>query len=699
MTVEYRPRVEAIVGAGVEKPVESDSSARGGSAPALELRLLGLMTVSRDGAALALPASRKVRALLAYLALAPQPVARSRLCELLWDVPNDPRGELRWCLSKVRGLLDEPDRRRVLTRGDTIALDLADCAVDAIEVTRAIEAGIDKLNPQRLRALSTLFAGDFVDGLEVDRSPQFDAWVVAQRRRLRGCHAALLEHLAEGAPADDALGYLEKWLQLAPFDQRVHEMMLRTLGQSGRIREGEEHLAATVKLFEAEGLDSRPISEAWRTARTGAGRAASPRPDASPPAMATVGPEFTNGSQAGEIAGTPRRASIAVMPFVEPGATGSARGRSAGGLACDVITRLAKLRSLFVIAWGTVLALHERSMGPQEAGRTLNVDYVVSGSLQRHAKRLVVAVELVEARTARIVWAEVFDRKLDEAFLVLDEIGDKIVASVASAIETVERNRAILKPPSTLDAWEAHHRGVWHMYRFNRTDNDRARHFFEMAVRLDPTFARAFACLSFTHWQNAFQGWSHREQETEKAYALAGQSLMVDDQDPAAHWAMGRALWLRGKDDQSISELQHAVDLSPNFALAHYSLSFVQSQTGDAQAAIGSADHSRQLSPFDPMLFGMLATRAMALVRLGRFEDAAEWAVKAAARPNAHAHVQAIAALCLALADRQEEARVMAAAIRQSLPNYRVDDCLAAFRMAPEGEANFREGARRIGMD
>ena len=92
------------------------------------LRLLGPMTISRDGAPLALPASRKVRALLAYLALAPQPVARSKLCELLWDVPNDPRGELRWCLSKVRGLLDEPGRRRVRHRGDTIALDLADCA-------------------------------------------------------------------------------------------------------------------------------------------------------------------------------------------------------------------------------------------------------------------------------------------------------------------------------------------------------------------------------------------------------------------------------------------------------------------------------------------------------------------------------------------------------------------------------------------
>ena len=128
----------------------------------------------------------------------------------------------------------------------------------------------------------------------------------------------------------------------------------------------------------------------------------------------------------------------------------------------------------------------------------LNVDYVVSGSLQRQDKRLTVTVELAETRTARIVWAEVFDQKLDDAFLVLDEIGNRIVASIASEIETVERNRAILKPPNSLDAWEAHHRGLWHMYRFNQADNDRAQHFFEMARAPRPDL-RARLCRPVLH--------------------------------------------------------------------------------------------------------------------------------------------------------------------------------------------------------
>lgn len=386
------------------------------------------------------------------------------------------------------------------------------------------------------------------------------------------------------------------------------------------------------------------------------------------------------------------------MPFLDRTSGSGARGRLADGLAHDVITRLAKLRSLFVIAQGTVFALGERGVGPEEAGRTLNVDYVASGSLERRGDRVSIAIELTETRTGRIVWADVFDDALDDAFLVLDEIGNRIVASIASEIETAERNRAILKPPNSLDAWEAYHRGLWHMYRFSRADNEQAQHFFEMAVRLDLTFARAYAGLSFTHFQNAFQDWADRDRETDNAFRTAGQSMMIDDRDPAAHWAMGRALWLRRQPEQAVAELETAVELSPNFALGHYTLSFVSSQSGDPRAAIEASDRSRHLSPFDPLLFAMLATRALAHFRLGQFEEAAEWAVKAVARPNAHVHIQGIAVHCLAMAGRDDEARAIAAAIHKALPNYRCDDFLSAFRFSPDAAALLRQSAKRIGF-
>ena len=257
------------VGSRVEMPVDSEGSG------ALQVRLLGALTIARDGAELALPSSRKVRGLFAYLALAPRAVPRSQLCELLWDVPNDPRGELRWCLSKIRGVIGAA---RVETKDDTVALILADCFIDARDVAEAMQRGIETLPPERLRALLALFAGDFLEGLEIDRSPVFNGWLTAQRRRFRGCHAALLEHLAARVPDDEAFGYLEKWLQLAPFDQRVHEKLLTTLARRGLIREGEEHLAATAQIFEAEALDVTPLRNAWRAARAAGRVRPGPRP-------------------------------------------------------------------------------------------------------------------------------------------------------------------------------------------------------------------------------------------------------------------------------------------------------------------------------------------------------------------------------------------------------------------------------------
>jgi DNA-binding SARP family transcriptional activator/TolB-like protein len=641
--------------------------------------MLGPLRVSREGRPVALPASRKVRALLAYVALAQKPVARGPLCELLWDVPNDPRGELRWCLSKVRGLLDDGANRRVHTPGDAVQLDLSQCLVDVLDVLRAVEAGLETQSTERLEALAASFEGEFLESLAIDDSPAFTAWLTAQRRRLRGCRTAVFEQLVTRCPDDRALAYLDRWLEFEPFDRRAHEGLFKMLARRGQIRQAEAHLATTIDLFEREGLESTSIRAAWRAART-TGLAIQERNE---PGIPTSGRG---------------RASIAVMPFLDRSVASQPRGGAADALAHDVITRLAKLRCLFVIAQGSVFALHGRGVGAEEAGRLLNVDYVVSGSTRVQGTRLTVTVELSETLGARIVWTEVFDLAFDAAFMVLDEIGNRIVASIASEIETLERHRAVLKPPNSLDAWGALHRGLWHVYQIRQTDNQHARHFFETALRLDPTFSRAYAGLSFTHFLDAFQNWSDRAAGVEQAYRAAAQGLMADERDPAVHWAMGRALMLRGESDESISALARSIDLSPNFALGHYYLAFVHSIVGDAHAAISAADYARHLSPFDPLLLGMLGSRAVALVRLEQFEEAASWAVKAAARPNAFPHMHAMAACCLALAGSPEQARTQVAAARRASPGYSLADFFTAFPFERDGQTLFRRGALLVGL-
>jgi len=149
----------------------------------VEIRLLGRLEVGRS---LELPPSRKVRALLAYLALSPRAVAREQLCELLWDAPSDPRGELRWSLSKIRGFLKDS----LTTTGDLVQL--TGCSVDALEAARAADLGLEKLSFDKQKELLALFRGDFLEGLEMDAAPVFDGWLTAQRRRFRSIHAALL---------------------------------------------------------------------------------------------------------------------------------------------------------------------------------------------------------------------------------------------------------------------------------------------------------------------------------------------------------------------------------------------------------------------------------------------------------------------------------------------------------------------------
>jgi len=685
----------------VELPVETPATGSNGGtpAPALEMRLLGPLTIHRAGQLLPLPASRKARALIGYLVLQSRSASRTQLCELLWDLPNDPRGELRWCLSKIRQVLDSDARKRVETVDDGVKLDLSDCFVDvnAFDHPQRHRETTAAPDATALRAQATLFAGDFLEGLDVARSPRFDGWLLAQRRHWRARHVVLLEQLVERLEVggEESCGYLAQWLGIAPFDLRAHERLLSGLARCGRWDDGEEHLSATAKTFEANGLDWRTLGQAWRAERTRRCDNTQSAPGGS--VVTATDASFRDTGEQAPAAAT-SRASVAITPFAEQTAPTEPRGGLAHGFTHDLITRLAKLHTLFVIAQGTMFALQERKIGAQEAARTLNVDYVVSGSMQRRANRLEVQVELSEVRTSRVLWAERFERALDDAFAVLHEIGDGIVAAVASEIEAVERNRAILKSPNSLDAWEAHHRGLWHMYRFNQTDNDKARQCFELAVRLDPGFSRAFAGLSFTHWQDAFQGWGERDHAVRRAFEVAGQSLLADERDPAAHWAMGRAMWLRGQQAQSLIELEAAVDLSPSFALGHYTLAFVHCQSGNPHQALEAADHSRHLSPFDPLLFGMLGARALALVRLGDFEAAADWAVKAASRPNAHVHILAIAAHCLALAGRQRDALDWVAVILRKAPGYRLDDFLSAFRFTGNAQALYRRAAKQIGI-
>src|SRR6185503_10564456 len=143
------------------------------AAEPLTLRLLGEIALARGGRPLALPASKKTRALLAYLAVTAKPHRRERLCTMFWEVPDDPRGALRWSLSKLRLLVDEPERPRIVADRDSVALEAGAIAVDVLEARRRLAKGTAGLGAADLEALAALYQGEFLEGLELPNCPEF----------------------------------------------------------------------------------------------------------------------------------------------------------------------------------------------------------------------------------------------------------------------------------------------------------------------------------------------------------------------------------------------------------------------------------------------------------------------------------------------------------------------------------------------
>jgi DNA-binding SARP family transcriptional activator/pimeloyl-ACP methyl ester carboxylesterase len=229
----------------------------------LALKLLGPIALERDGEAVPLPASRKTRALLGYLAVAGKPVRRERLTTLLWEVPDDPRGALRWSLSKLRAIVDEGDYCRLEADRETVRLDCSKLAVDWLDLRELATSDVRKQPAQRLEA-ALAAEGEFMEGLELPGCETFQAWLVAMREDTRRWQTILLRELV-GSTADPAraIELARRWCALDPYDAIARTTLVELLEKAGRRAEAEQQRGAAIRsLGEAEvavpaGLRSR----------------------------------------------------------------------------------------------------------------------------------------------------------------------------------------------------------------------------------------------------------------------------------------------------------------------------------------------------------------------------------------------------------------------------------------------------------
>jgi TolB-like protein len=362
--------------------------------------------------------------------------------------------------------------------------------------------------------------------------------------------------------------------------------------------------------------------------------------------------------------GEQARPSIAIFPFR---LIGSADLHPAIGdaLAHDLITALARLRWLFVIARGSSFRFRADDLDVCRAGQMLNVGYTLSGLVETFASTVTITVELTDTRTGGVLWGDRYGARIDDIHAMRDRIVASLIAALEIQIPLNEAALASLAVPNSLDAWSAYHLGLKHLHRFNSQDNAAAAALFERAVALEPGFARAHAGLSSTFFQSAFLRYSgDRDGDAKAARRFAERSVELDPLDPFAHFTMGRAFWLTGDVEHSIPWLDRSTALSPSYAQGFYARAWADAISEHDRDGSAHADLAMSLSPLDPFLYAMLATRALTCLIRGDTGEAADWADRAARSPGAHVMISLIAVVVHSLNKDPRRANAWVADVR-----------------------------------
>ncbi len=361
--------------------------------------------------------------------------------------------------------------------------------------------------------------------------------------------------------------------------------------------------------------------------------------------------------------------SIAVLPFRLVGIAGP-YATIADALPHELISELSRLRWLFVIARASSFRFRSTDPDIEQVGKALNVRYCLSGIVEIAGDRLNIAVELADTRDGGVVWGDRFSCNIADIHEIRGQIISKVIAALEIYIPLNEARAARLASPENLDAWAAYHLGLQHMFRFNAKDNAEATAMFECAIAKEPDFARAHAGLSFTHFQNVFLRYSGELQaDRTAARRYAERGIELDRLDPFVNFTMGRAHWLESDLDGSLSWLDRAISLSPNYAQGVYAKSWADTISGRGAAGEENANLAMELSPLDPFFYAMLGTRALSHLVRGDDRAAARWADEAARAPGAHVLIAMIAMVTSNLNGERDKAAIWAANVRERNPN------------------------------
>ncbi len=326
---------------------------------------------------------------------------------------------------------------------------------------------------------------------------------------------------------------------------------------------------------------------------------------------------------------TGERPAIAVLAFKN--LSGDAdQEYFADGVAEDVIAALSRNRWLIVIARNSSFTYKGQAVDLKQVGAQLGVRYVLDGSVRKGGNRIRVTAQLIDAGTGNQIWAERYDRVLEDIFAVQDEITGSIVAAIAPELGKAEQQRATTERAENLNAWEIYQRGMWHLYRRTKDDLAEARRLFEAALALDASLSPACSGLVDAYYYEVVLGLAGSAADNRaKALQAARRAVELDPDDAAAHCAMGKAKIVRREHALAVPDLRLAIELNPSLAWAHYGLGAAAVFCGRADEAITHLERAIGLSPRDQHMGSFMVRVAEAYLAKQDYVDAVEWARKA----------------------------------------------------------------------
>lgn len=314
--------------------------------------------------------------------------------------------------------------------------------------------------------------------------------------------------------------------------------------------------------------------------------------------------------------------SIAVLPFANMSDVPE-QDYFAEGITEDLITALARLRWLFVIARQSSFAFKGRAVDVRDVARALGVGYILEGSVRSAGGRIRVTGQLIDAATGKHIWAQRYDRELQDLFALQDDLTDHVMAAVEPHLYSEEGSRASARPPDSIDAWGLVVRALGLLNKVNRKGNEEAQALLCRAIKLEPRYGRAHAVLGWARWWAALCRWSpDRDAEYEAALENAREALSHDPSDPWGRMVSGLCLSTAGRHDRSLAELRTALELNPSFALGHTALGWALLRAGQFDEAIEKTGRALRLSPIDSFSGFYTSIHGLALLGARRFAEA-----------------------------------------------------------------------------